>query len=88
MIFQQYTSNTTKLPLSTKIYMVVWILISLSILSIFTFTIFLVALIAGVVIFFLNLFRKGPSLARNDRLSPDARPYKGPRPKDDDVIDI
>ena len=88
MIFQQYTSNSPKLPLSTKIYLVVWILISLAILSIFTFTIFLVALIAGVVIFFFNLFRKGPSLARNDDSSPQVRPYEGPRPRDDDVIDI
>jgi len=87
MIFHQHIPPNTKMPLKTKISLVIWIIVALSMLFVFTFTIFIVALMAGVVIIALNLFRKNKRPIP-DTSSPQTRTYHAPRSRDDDVIDI
>lgn len=89
MFFFQSKGTNQKIPLTTKITMVLWILVGLAILSFFAFSFFIIALLAGVVIFTANLFQKHrPPLSNNE---PDfsTRPYtQNQKQKDDDVIDI
>ncbi|QPJ65837.1 MAG: hypothetical protein G3M78_10715 [Candidatus Nitrohelix vancouverensis] len=83
MMFHKYTLKNEKIPTSTKIYMVLWIVVSLTLLFVFTFTLFSIALIAGVIIFLLRLLRKRPAQPP----LPHQRPYRSNR-NDQDVIDI
>ncbi len=88
MFFFQYPGPQKKIPFITKVSMVIWILVGLGILSFFAFSFFIIALLAGVVIFTANLFQKRqPPISNNE---PDlTRPYKQDhKQKDDDIIDI
>lgn len=86
MIFHQHIPPNTKIPLKTKISLVIWIIVALSLLFVFTFTIFVVALMAGVVVIALNLFRKNKKPVSD--IPPPTHIYHAPRSRDDDVIDI
>ena len=92
MIFHQFRSQATKMSLWNKISLILWIGISLALLSFFTFTIFMLALVVGVVVFVLSFFRRSPSSATYTQ-SNEATPFPSqnyrPKPlKNDDVIDI
>ena len=85
----QYPGPQKKIPLTTKIMMVVWIFVVLAILSFFTFSIFIIALLAGVVAFAANLFQKNRSPISNNQPEFSKQYYRpNPKEKDNDIIDI
>ena len=100
MIFHQINGQTTKISFWSKVSLVLWISLSLAILSFFTFTIFILALIVGVVIFTLGFFRRRPSSIYNQNneatiynQNNEATPFStsNDRPKNlknDEIIDI
>jgi hypothetical protein len=89
-IFQQVGSRQ-KIPFTTKLALIFWIILGLAILSFFAFSVFLIALMVGVVLFATNLFQKKNKSGSIPK-SPSGfqtRTYSSPRnTKDDDVIDI
>ena len=58
MFFFQKVGPNQKIPFTTKLALVFWIILSLALLSFFAFGIFLVALMVGLVLFATNLFKK------------------------------
>ena len=63
----------------------------LGLLSLFTFSLFVIALLAGVVIFTLNFFRRRPGIHfphENEMKTFQTRTYRPSRPQDDDIIDV
>ncbi len=69
--------------------MVVWILVGLGILSFFAFSFFVIALLAGVVIFTANLFQKYRAPISKNEPDFSTRPYtQNHKQKEDDIIDI
>ena len=91
MIFHQ-VGGQNKLTLWNKITLILWIGISLALLSFFTFTFFIIAIVVGVVIFTMSFFRNTPGSVRysqQDKVPPFSNPnYRHKPPKDDDIIDI
>ena len=92
MIFHQIGGQTPKISFWNKISLTLWICISLALLSFFTFTLFIIALVIGMVIFALSFFRRGPSSVSYPQHN-DATPFphQDLRPKhrkNNDVIDI
>lgn len=83
------SSPFSSMPLRTKISLGLTALLVLSLLFFFAFTFFLITLVSGVVLFFINLFHR---TQRNlgSSMSPDQpRAYRRPPSRDnDDVIDI
>ena len=92
MIFRQIGSQAPKMSFWNKISLMLWIGVSLALLSFFTFTIFILALMVGVVIFVLGFFRRGPSsIIHTQNKEATSFPNQNYRPKhlkDDDIIDI
>ena len=90
MFFFQQAGPNQKIPFTTKLALVFWIILSLALLSFFAFGIFLVALIVGVFIFATKLFQKTKRPNSIPYPGTKTRPYTTPRNiKDgDDVIDI
>ena len=91
MIFHQIGGQAAKMSLWNKISLILWIGISLALLSFFTFTIFILALVVGVVIFALGFFRRPPSAIYTQDNETTPFPDQNYRPKhlkDDDIIDI
>ena len=93
MIFHQIGGQTPKkMSLLNKISLILWIGATLALLSFFTFTIFVIALVVGVVIFTLRFFQQNRPQATNKKSSKN-NPFtnqnhqSGPN-KDDDIIDI
>ncbi|MBT3921364.1 MAG: hypothetical protein HOF21_02195 [Nitrospina sp.] len=87
-IFKQAGPNQ-KVPFTTKLALVFWIILSLAILSFFAFSIFLIALMVGVVLFATNLFQKNKGSIPKSPSGFQTRTYTSPRNiKNDDVIDI
>ncbi len=91
MIFHQIGSQN-KLTMWNKITLILWIGISLALLSFFTFTLFLIAIVVGIVIFAMSFFRNAPGSVRYTRQN-EVPPFPNPNyrrkpPKDDDIIDI
>jgi hypothetical protein len=85
----QYPGPQKIFPLTTKIMMVVWIFIVLAILSFFTFSFFIIALLAGVVAFVSKLFQKNrTSISSNQPDFPKQHYRHNPKEKDNDIIDI
>jgi len=87
-IFQQ-VGPKQKIPFTTKLALVFWIILGLVILSFFAFGVFIIALMVGVVLFATRLFQKknGPNSIPKSGFQ--TRTYSAPRhTKDDDVIDI
>jgi|GEM_PF-6834136 len=86
MFFYQIGEPGAKLPFRTKAAMILGILIALSVLAVFAFTLFLVALCGGLALFIMNLFRKPATPA--DTRPGTSRTHRPPRARDDDIIDI
>jgi predicted membrane protein len=93
MIFHQIGGQAVKkLTFWNKISLILWIGAILALLSFFTFTLFVIALVVGVVIFTLRLFRQNQKQTINSQNKKN-NPFKNQsyhsRPsKDDDIIDI
>jgi len=92
MFFFQQVSPNQKIPFTTKLALVFWIILSLALLSFFAFSIFIIALMVGLVLFTTSLFqkKKRPGSIPNPPGDFQTRPYSPPRTiKDDnDIIDI
>jgi hypothetical protein len=93
MIFHQTGGhNVKKLTLWNKVSLILWIGVSLALLSFFTFTLFVIALVVGIVIITLRFFRKNQTQTTNSQHS-KTNPFTNQRfrprsSKDDDIIDI
>jgi hypothetical protein len=90
MFFFQQTGPNQKIPFTTKLALVFWVILSLALLSFFAFGIFLVALMVALVLFTTNLFAQKKRPDSIPYSGSQTRPYKTPRniKDDDDVIDI
>jgi hypothetical protein len=90
MFFFQQAGTNQKIPFTTKLAFVFWVILSLALLSFFAFGIFLVALMVGLVLFASNLFQKKKRPDSIPYHDSQTRPYTPPRniKDDDDVIDI
>ena len=85
----QYPGSPKKTPLTTKIMTAAWIFVLLAILSFFTFTFFIIALLAGIVAFAANLFQKNRTPITNNQPNFPKQHYQPThKEKDDDIIDI
>ena len=93
MIFHQIGGQTLKkLTFWIKISLILWIGAILALLSFFTFTLFVIGLIVGIVIFTLRFFRQNQSKTtngQNNKNNPFTNQnYRSRSSKDDDIIDI
>ncbi|MDP6336660.1 MAG: hypothetical protein QGH62_00475 [Nitrospinaceae bacterium] len=92
MISHQFTSQPPKLTVWNKVSLALWIIACLTLLSFFTFTLFIIALVVGVVIFVLNFFRRGPRthFPRENETTTfrQTRTYRSDQRRDDDIIDV
>jgi len=89
MFSYQYPGSQKKIPFTTKIMMVVWVLVCLGILSFFAFSVFIIALLAGVITFAVNLFQQYRTPISNNQSDFPKQHYKpNPKEKDNDIIDI
>ncbi|MBT5552037.1 MAG: hypothetical protein HOJ79_16340 [Nitrospina sp.] len=91
MFIHQKIGSNQKVPFTTKLALIFWIVLGLAILSFFAFSIFLIALMVGVVLFATNLFqkKKRPGSIPKSPSGFQTHTYTAPRnTKDDDVIDI
>ena len=89
MFSYQYPGPQKKIPFTTKIMMVIWVLISLGILSFFAFSFFIIALLVGVVAFAANLFQQYRTPISNNQSDFPKQHYKpNPKENDNDIIDI
>ena len=92
MYFHQIGGQTNKISFWNKISLILWIGFGLALLSFFTFTIFIVALVVGIVIFTLSFFRRRPYpneyTQNSETTSFHNQNYRPKRFKDDDIIDI
>lgn len=90
-MFQQINTKQ-KIPFTTKLALVFWIILGLAIFSFFAFSVFIIALMVGVALFATNLFRKksGSNSITNSHPGFRTQTYSSSRhiKKDDDVIDI
>lgn len=87
MFINPNSTDAPKIPLKAKIYLAAWIVALLFLFFIFTSTVLLIALVAGVVLFVTNIFfkLKKTGASRSDSLPIYNRTRKY---KDDDIIDI
>ena len=93
MIFHQIGGQTLrKMTFWNKVSLSLWIVASLALLSFFTFTLFVIALVVGVVIFTLRFFRQNQPQTSNSQHSKNNpftnQSYRSRPSKDDDIIDI
>ncbi len=96
MIQFKIVDGQIKLPLKSKIILGIFVALGLLFLFLFGMAFFIFALIAGAVLFILNLFQgknksrftQGDSveIRTHSPFSPPPRPKS--RPKDDDIIDV
>ena len=85
----KYPRQNQKTSLATKASMIIWILVGLGILSFFAFSIFIIAVLAGIIIFTANLFQKNRPPLSNEAHDFPTQHYKHkPKQSDDDIIDI
>lgn len=93
MIFHQISGQSgQKMTFLNKVSLILWIGASLALLSFFTFTFFVIALVVGLVIFTLRFFRQSKQQPINNKYAkgkPFVKQNYSPRsPRDDDIIDI
>ena len=93
MIFHQIGGQTVKkLTFWNKISLILWIGAILVLLSFFTFTLSVIGLVAGIVIFTLRFFRQNQTQSinsQNNKNNPFTNQKYRSRPsKEDDIIDI
>jgi fatty acid desaturase len=90
MFFFQHPGHNQKIPWTTKVSLVLWILFGLFLLSFFAFSFFIIAILVGVVLFTVNLFqRQRTPISRNTQKF-QTRTYTGSQKQkeDDNIIDI
>ena len=93
MIFHQIGGQTVKkMTFLNKVSLILWIGASLALLSFFTFTLFIIALVVGIVIFTLRFFQQNRPQATNNKSRKNNpftnQNYQSRSNKDDDIIDI
>ena len=93
MIFHQIGGQTAKrITFWNKVSLILWIGASLALLSFFTFTLFVIAFVVGIVIFTLRFFRQNRPQTTNNKSSKNNsftnKTYQSGPNKDDDIIDI
>ena len=84
----KYPGQNQKTSLATKASMIIWILVGLGVLSFFAFTIFIIAILIGILIFIANLFQKNRSPITNETHDFPTQRYKNNPKHNDDIIDI
>jgi len=93
MIFHQIGGQTAKkITFWNKVSLVLWIGASLALLSFFTFTLFVIAFVVGIVIFTLRLFQQNRTQTTSNKSGQNNpftnKNYQSGSNKDDDIIDI
>jgi ABC-type uncharacterized transport system permease subunit len=93
MIHHKIGGQTTRrMTLWNKVSLILWIGAGIALLSFFTFTLFVIALVVGIVILTLRLFRQNqPQTTQSQYKKNNPFTKKNYRPrsnKDDDIIDI
>ena len=84
----KYPGQNQKMPLRTKVSMVFWVLFGIGILSFFAFSIFIITVVIGILIFTANLFQKNRSPITNETHDFPTQRYKNNPKHNDDIIDI
>ena len=84
----KYPGQNQKTSLATKASMIIWILVGLGILSFFAFSIIIIAILIGILIFIANLFQKNRSTISNETPDLPTQRYKNNPKNNDDLIDI
>ena len=93
MIFHQIGGQTARrMTFLNKVSLILWIGASLALLSFFTFTLFVIAFVVGIVIFTLRFFRQNRTQTTNNKSRKNNpftnQNYQSGSDKDDDIIDI
>jgi hypothetical protein len=90
MFFFQHPGQNQKIPWTTKVSLVIWILLGLALLSFFAFSFFIIALLVGVVLFTVNLFQRNRSPISRNSQDFQTRTYtpSEKQKEDDNIIDI
>lgn len=89
MFFFQQIDPSQKIPFMTKLALVFWIILGVALLSFFAFSIFIIALVVGLVLFTTSLFQKKKQPGSIPNSDFRTQPHSAHRnTKDDDVIDI
>jgi len=93
MIFHQFGGQTARrMTFWNKVSLILWIATSIALLSFFTFTLFVIALVIGVVILILRFFRKNQPQSNGSQYSKNNtftnKNYRSKPSESDDIIDI
>ena len=90
MFFFQHPRHNQKIPWTTKVSLVIWILLGLALLSFFAFSFFIIALLVGVVLFTANLFQRYRAPISRNTQEFQTRTYtqSQKQKEDDNIIDI
>ena len=90
MFFFQHPGHNQKIPWTTKVSLVIWILLGLALLSFFAFSFFIIALLVGVVLFTANLFKRYRAPISRNTQEFQTRTYtqSQKQKEDDNIIDI
>jgi hypothetical protein len=93
MIFHQIGGQTARrMTFLNKVSLILWIGASLALLSFFTFTLFVIALVVGIVIFTLRFFQQNRPQTKNYKSKKNNpfthQNYQSGSSKNDDIIDI
>ena len=86
----QHSGHNQKIPWTTKVSLVLWILFGLVLLSFFAFSFFIIALLVGVVLFTVNLFQRqrAPILRNAQEFHTRTYTPSQKQKEDDNIIDI
>ena len=92
MIFHSIGNQSKKLTIWNKVTLALWIIIGFALLSFFTFTVFIIAFVIGIIIFILRIFLKTRPPFKNPQQT-KTNPFtnqsnRSNNPKDNDIIDI
>ncbi len=92
MIFHSMGNQSKKMTFWNKVTLAIWIIIGFALLSFFTFTVFIIAFVIGIIIFILRIFLKtrppfkNPQKTKTDPFTNQSN--RSNNPKDSDIIDI
>ncbi|MBT3514150.1 MAG: hypothetical protein HN474_02390 [Nitrospina sp.] len=93
MTLHQFGGQTVRrMTFWNKVSLILWIGAIVALLSFFTFTLFVIALVIGVVILILRFFRKNQLKSNNNQYSKSNtftnQSYHSKPSESDDIIDI
>jgi uncharacterized membrane protein YjjP (DUF1212 family) len=85
-------NQSKKMTFWNKVTLAIWIIIGFALLSFFTFTVFIIAFVIGIIIFILRIFLKTRPPFKNPQQT-KTNPFtnqsnRSNNPKDNDIIDI